>query len=166
MKGFDNEDYVIAYIISNVAAILLLWISWKKPRLGRLLFSLLFAWASWVNMRNAIYQPEIYLGNADLTFLKVYKDFILGFFSRNTSLIVGGIAVGQGLIALSMLLRGIIFKIGAVGAIIFFFSIAPLGMGSAFPCTLIMASGMYLLLKKENYQYLWVNSTPHQYDIA
>ena len=166
MQGFENPTYVIAYIISNVVAILLLWASLKNARLSRLLFFLLFAWASWINMRTALTQPEVYLEYADLTFSSWYRAFILGPFKAHTALMVGSIAVCQGLIALTMLMKGLVFRIGAVGAMVFLISIAPLGVGSAFPCTLVMAVGLLFLLRRKNIPYLWKKSTESEMNLA
>jgi len=61
------------------------------------------------------------------------------------------------LIAISMLLKGRIFKLGCIGGIIFLLSIAPFGVGSGFPCTITFSIALFILLKKGN-QYLWVNN--------
>lgn len=155
MKGFENQTYLIGYIISNVVAVLMLWTAWKNTRLARLLFFLLFTWASWTNATIVSNRPEVYLEYADLTFLQFYKDFILGWFSEHIKLVVGFVAVSQGLIAVAMLLKGIMLKIGAVGAILFLLSIIPFGVGSGFPTTLIMAGAMLLILKSKNQNFLW-----------
>jgi hypothetical protein len=62
------------------------------------------------------------------------------------------IAVGQVAIAIAMLLTDRWFRIGCLGGIIFCVSIAPLGLGSAFPATLLMALAFYRLYKHENQQ--------------
>lgn len=155
MKGFDNSTYLILYIISNIAAMLLLLAAWKTPKISRLLFFLLFAWASYTNFTYAIHNPTAYLEYADLSFLNVYKQFILGWFSKHTVVMIGFIATCQALIAISMLLKGWVFKTGCVGAIIFLVAIAPLGVGAAFPCTIIMAAALLVILKKSPERYLW-----------
>jgi hypothetical protein len=137
MKGFENPTYLLLYIISNVAAILLLWIARKQPRIARLLFFLIFAWASWTNWTTALRNPQFYIEYADLSFLNVYKQFIHGWFSRHVTETIGFIATCQALIAVSMLLKGWMLKMGAIGAIIFLLAIAPLGVGSAFPFSII-----------------------------
>lgn len=154
MKGLENQTYLIAYLVSNAVAILLLVAAWKWPRTGRLMFLLLFAWASWFNWQTVSHTPQLYLDYAHLTFSDWYKQFILGWFSTHTRLAVGFIATCQGLMALAMLLRGWLFKAGAIAAIIFLLAIIPLGLGSAFPCTLIMAAAMGLLLRGYP-DYLW-----------
>ncbi|QHT71307.1 hypothetical protein GXP67_33955 [Rhodocytophaga rosea] len=146
---------LIAYIISNLAAVILALCSWKWPLASRFLYALLFGWACWFNLLTSIHTPEVYLSYAEGALLPVYKTFITGYFAAHITLFVSFIAVSQGLIAISLLLKGILFKTGVIGATIFLVSIAPLGIGSAFPASLIMAAGMWLLLKNKNSRYLW-----------
>ncbi|MFI5133126.1 MAG: hypothetical protein ACHQEB_02265 [Chitinophagales bacterium] len=157
MKGLENPAYLVLYVISNIAALVMWVAAWKSPRLGRLLFFLLFTWASWANWNEAIRSPQFYLDYADLSFLNIYKQIILGWFSKHITEAVGFIASCQALIAVSMLLKGWILKLGSIGAIIFLLAIAPFGAGSAFPCTIIMAFGMYVLIRNPSHDYLWIN---------
>ena len=159
MKGLENQTYLIGYIISNVVAILMLLAAWKWHRTGRLLFFLLFGWACWINWKTVTQTPWVYLDYADLAFSNWYKHFIRGWFSQHTKLLVGFIATCQGFIAMAMLGRGWIFRAGIIGGIIFLLAILPLGVGAGFPATLIMAAGMYALLRG-NPDYLWRKSQP------
>jgi hypothetical protein len=151
MKGLDNETFVLLYIVSNALAIILLIMSTLWPKVTRFLFFTLFAWASWTNWNGAINNPDFYLNYADLSFLSVYKAFIEGWFSRHIVLTVGFIASAQALIAVSMLLKGAIYKLGIIGGVLFLIAIIPLGAGSAFPCTLITAIAMLILWKQDSY---------------
>ena len=156
MNGLENPTYVIMLLISNIVAVILLLTAWKLPRLSRFLFFLLFTWAGWFNWQTALNNPSSYLDYAELSQFKFYKNFINGWFKDHLLLIVGFIATCQLLIAIGLQSKGIIFKIAAIGAIIFFLAIAPLGVGSGFPCTLIMASAIYLLLIHSPANYLWL----------
>jgi len=158
MKGLDNQIYIILLIISNVVAIAQLIAAVKWPRIARISFSLLFAWASWTNWKTSQQTPQFYLDYADLTWSEWYRDFIHGWFAENIKPVVGFIATCQGLIAISMLLKGWTFKIGCTGAIIFLVSILPFGVGSGFPCTAIMAVAIYILLKKHDNKFVWENN--------
>lgn len=157
MKGFENPIYLLLYIISNVVAILLLWLAWKQPRLARFSFFLLFAWASWTNWTTALHNPQSYIEYADLSFLNIYKKFIRGWFSNHIAEAVGLIASCQAFIAVSMILKGRILKLGIIGAIIFLLAIAPLGVGSAFPFSLIASGALYIILRSDSSDYLWLN---------
>jgi hypothetical protein len=154
LKGLENQTYLVAYLISNGVALVLLYCASLWPRVTRGLFLGLFAWASWVNWTTALSTPQVYVDYASLAFLDLYKDFITGWFSDHVVEVVGTIATVQGLIALSMGLKGWAFKAGAAGAILFLVAIGPLGVGSAFPCTLIMALAMGILLARPQ-GYLW-----------
>jgi hypothetical protein len=158
MKGLDNPTYLFMLIAFNVLALIFLFAAVKWPRISRLLFSLLFGWACWMNWTTSQRSPNDYLQYADLNLSSWYRDFINGWFSRHIPLAVGIIATSQGMIALSMLLKGWIFKIGCIGGIIFLLAIAPFGVGSGFPCTIIFAMALVILFKKGK-EFLWkVNS--------
>lgn len=145
-----NEELIpVAYVISNIVALIMLACSWKYPNISRLLYSALFGWACYANTHAAIQTPHYYLDYAQYAFIGFYVKFINGFFEEHITAVVISIAVCQLAIALSMWLRGFLFRMGAVGAIVFLISIAPLGIGSAFPCTLIMAGGLLLLLRRK-----------------
>jgi hypothetical protein len=162
MKGLENPAYVAALIAFNLLALIMLWAAYKKPRLSRLLFFLLFAWASWANWSLAVTRPNEYLAYADLTFLPVYRQFILGWFSHHITAAVATIATCQAMIAVSMLLKGTILRLGGIGAIIFLLAIVPFGVGSGFPCTLIMAIAMFVITRKPHLEYLWETDQVHR----
>lgn len=145
----------IAYSVSNLAAIGLLLASWKKPAWGRLLFFLLFGWAAWFNTTMALSTPAIYTGYAQYAFLGIYRHFINGFFAQHTTPFVLVIACGQAGIAFGMIAKGWLFRVGATGAMLFLLGITPLGIGSAFPATLVMAWAMWLLYQNGSRQWLW-----------
>lgn len=147
MKGLENDTYRLLLIVSNIIALALLFISWKWPRVSALFFSFLFAWASWMNWSTVLQTPERYLEYASFTWSDLYKEFINGWFSLHIRLVVGFVATCQGLIALSMFFNGWIFRIGAIGAIIFLLAIIPLGVGSGFPCTLILSIAMWMIYR-------------------
>jgi hypothetical protein len=65
-----------------------------------------------------------------------------------------------------MFMKGMVFRIGAVGAMVFLISIAPLGVGSAFPCTLVMALGLFFLLRRKHIPYLWQKPMEPQKNLA
>lgn len=157
MNGLENKTYAILLIISNLVAILQLVAAIKWPRISRISFFLLFAWASWTNWTESQQAPQIYLEYANLTWSGWYKDFINGWFADHIKLAIGVIATCQALIAFSMLMKGWIYIIGGIGAIIFLISILPFGVGSGFPCTAIMAIAIYILLKKSSNTFIWEN---------
>jgi len=158
------KQYLLPWTISNFVAILLLVATIRKPKLARLLFAILFAWACWINYVTAHQTPEIYLDYATLTPFNGYRDFINGWFKEQITLIVTMISIGQGLIAMGMLLKGWLVRIACLGAIVFLTAIAPLGIGSAFPFSLTASLALYFILKKEDLNYLfagWIKRIIH-----
>lgn len=148
------KQYIVPFAISNIAAILLLVAAIKKPKVARLLFALLFGWACWMNYTTAHNNPEDYLAYADMA-IPVYRNFINGWFKENITVMVTLISIGQLCIAVGMLLNNWWVRLACVGAIIFLMSIAPLGVGSAFPFSLTASLAAYFILKKDDLNYLW-----------
>lgn len=155
MNGLENQTYMILLIVSNIVAILQVIAAIKWPRIARLSFFLLFAWASWTNWSVSRRTPEYYLEYADLTWSNWYRNFIRGWFADHVQLAVGFVGTCQAFIAVSMLLKGWIYRVGSVGGILFLLSILPFGVGSGFPCTAIMAIALFILLKKHKGEFIW-----------
>src|SRR6476660_9227487 len=88
-----------ASVISNIVAILLLLLSWKKKNLARLLFSALFIWAAVVNWNTAHSNPNAYLDYGRYA-IPLYKRIIACAFSEHITLYISCIAAGQLLIGL------------------------------------------------------------------
>ncbi|MGZ8558142.1 MAG: hypothetical protein ACXWWC_07415 [Chitinophagaceae bacterium] len=158
MKGLENQTYLFALIAFNLLSLIFLLFSIRWPGIARLLFFLLFSWACWMNWTTSQQNPAAYLEYADLTFSHYYRNFIYGWFSKHIPLMVGFIAASQGLIALTMLLKGWIFKLGCIGGIIFMLAIAPLGVGAGFPCSIIFSIALAVLIRKGK-DYLWSRET-------
>jgi hypothetical protein len=154
VKNFDSSTVLIAYIASNIVGILFIWVAVKKPRLARLLFFLLFAWACWTNYRTAHRTPEVYIDYAK-TSIKIYADFIHGWFKDHILWMVSLIAVGQALIACGMLLKGLLVKAACIGAIVFLLSIAPLGLYAGFPFSLTASTAAYLMMRRDDLNFIW-----------
>lgn len=159
MKGLENPDYLVMYLVSNIVGLLILWAAFKKPKIARFVFFLLFAWASWINYTLAHTNPEAYLEYATMS-AKWYGDFINGWFKENITLMVTAIAIGQGLISVGMLLRGLFVKLACIGTIIFLLAIAPLGVGAAFPFSITVGLAAFVILRKDNLDYIWKISWP------
>lgn len=138
---------IIAYLVSNLAGSVLWWTSHHRPKIGRFMYSLLFLWAGQFNLRSCRSDPDVYKGYAELAVIPFYKAFIEGWFSDHVTLMVSLIGVGQLLIGLALLIGMLPARLGAWGGIVFLVAIAPLGMGSAFPATILMAMGCYSIAK-------------------
>lgn len=141
-------------VLSNAISLLLLILALKRPVTARTLISILFIGAAFINGYTAIDHPEIYLGYADLAALPAYETFIRGNFSRNITAYILTIAIAQLAIGFCVAASGRLSKTALAGAIIFLLAIAPLGAGSAFPCTLVLAAACAILFIKRQPQTL------------
>jgi hypothetical protein len=126
---------------STAVALLMLVISVRRRATGLVLFALLFGWASVVNASVALTSPADYLGYAAFVFTDVYRRFIFGFFAQHITVVVLAIAAGQAFIAVALLRGGRWRSAGLAAAVTFLLAIAPFGVGSGLPATLIMALG-------------------------
>ena len=141
-------EWLAPHLISIAVAVLMALAAWKRPNLGRALFAALFLWAAVVDARVALRDPGVYLDYAKLTDSPTYRAIIEGPFARHITAYVLIIALGQLCIGIGMLLRGAATRTAALGAMVFLLALAPLGVGSAFPATAILACGALLLLRR------------------
>jgi hypothetical protein len=145
------SHYIGPYIISNVLGLFLILAAIKWPRTAKALFVTLFLGAGLVNMYLALTKPRLYVtGFSPVAVLGIYRTFIHGFFSSHTALIVLFIAIGQLAVAGLMALHDVPLRIGMIGAVVFFVAIAPLGVGSAFPSSILMAIAVVLMYRNLN----------------
>lgn len=147
----SQQTMYIAWAISNALALFILFASFKWPSVARLLLSLIFLWAAFINSYNALLHPAVYLDYAQLTPVSFYRKIIEGPFSKSITGYVMVIAGCQLLIAMFTGHKGLLMKLAMWGGIVFLLAIAPFGIGSGFPCTLIMALAYYILLKKKDH---------------
>ena len=133
------QEYWIHYTFSNAIALVVLAMAWVKPHVSRIALGVIFLLASAVNSWTAITTPTEYLIYREFSLLEVYRSFIDGWFSQHITEFVLAIAVGQLLIGIGIMLRSRYRQVAIVGVVIFSVAIAPLGVGAALPCTLLLA---------------------------
>ena len=137
-------DYWFPYAITHAITFILIIICYKWPKIGKGAWGIIFILAGLFNIFTVIKDPQAYLGYRDHA-VEFYKFFIDGVFNSFTIFIVSLIGTGQILVGIFLLKKGKLFVLGILGGIIFFIAIAPLGIGSAFPSTLLMAFSFVLL---------------------
>lgn len=147
----SGTEAIIASIASNIVALFLLLLEWKKKNAARICFALLFIWASVVNWRTAHNAPGEYQNYSSYA-VGFYKTIINDYFSRHITGYVSIIAVAQFIMGLGFLARGIIVKASCLAGIVFFIGIAPLGLGAAFPFSITAAVAL-ILLYRYNFEY-------------
>lgn len=150
----EAKTVAIAWWASNIVGLLFVFVAFKSTRLARLMFVLLFGYASWVNYTLSHQNPEVYLDYADQA-MSLYAGFIRGWFSHHITTLVTVIALGQLCISLGMLLNRSLVTLACIGVIVFLTAIAPLGLYAAFPFSLTVSVAAYLIIKKDSREYLW-----------
>ena len=157
----DAGFLTLAYWGSNLVGVLFLVVAYKWTRVARLMFAVLFGYASWINYTLANTSPEVYLDYADHA-LSFYAEFIQGWFSEHIRIFVSAIAAGQFLIAVGMLLNKTFVTVACIGVIIFLAAISPLGYYAAFPFSLTVSVASVLIITKDGKEFLWNRQTPER----
>uniref|UniRef100_A0A7S2XIR5 Uncharacterized protein n=1 Tax=Attheya septentrionalis TaxID=420275 RepID=A0A7S2XIR5_9STRA len=138
-------DFLFPWFLSNMVGFCLLWIAIKFPQVSRKTWGFLLILASLVNSYVVLTDPTGYI-EYGVVAIPPLQHFIYSKFFASPTVLVLPIAICQGIIGL-VLLRSQnqrLVKAGLMGATIFFFGVSLLGIGSAFPSSLIYASTMML----------------------
>ncbi len=133
------SEHWAPYLVSNLVGVALVALAFRRPKLARWGFAILFAGASIVNATLALRAPRDYVEGYARFATPAYKAFIEGAFSAHVTPIVLSLALGQLLVAGMLARGGRWLTRGAVAAAVFLVAISPLGVGAAFPSTLFMA---------------------------
>lgn len=138
------QDYWLPYTVTHFITFSLIFICYKWPKIGKVAWGIVFILAGIFNIYTGISNPQAYVDYGQYA-VGLYQKFIYGLFSSYTSLFVSLIASGQILVGIFLLMKRTLLLFGIVGGIIFLLAISPLGIGSAFPSTLLMAISLVLL---------------------
>jgi hypothetical protein len=143
------QDYLVPFIVSNIVGAAFIFVCFKWPRVARYVWGVCFLAAGLFNIYSGWTSPQSYVEMYGKTaLLSVYKDFIYGIFSDQTQIFVTLIASGQIAVGVLLFFKKIPFLVGIIGGIAFLVCISPLGVGSAFPATVLMAVSLFLLQRK------------------
>ncbi|GEP93591.1 hypothetical protein SAMN05660909_05501 [Chitinophaga terrae (ex Kim and Jung 2007)] len=143
--------FSLNYLLANTISLLILVIAVFWPAIARVLLSLVFMTAAFINAILAIRDPEIYMVYGRLAALPIYEKFIYGTFHNNIAIIVMSISICQMVTGIFLLSGKALLRWGLIAAVVFLAAIAPLGAGSAFPSTLLLAAAAMVLLFKRKY---------------
>jgi hypothetical protein len=139
------QEYLVAYLSANVIGLAILALAFRRPAIARWVWVAIFVWAASVNTMTVASEPWVYLAYGALTPSPLYRDFIAGWFSTHIQPFVLAIAVGQMTIAILLSRRGDAQWLGVLGASVFLLAIAPLGVGSGFPFSLIAIASLMVM---------------------
>jgi hypothetical protein len=149
----DLKRYLLPYLASNVIALGLLVVARRWPRSAQWACATIFLWAAIINATTAMMRPDVYLEYAALTPVPALARFITGWFSRHIQDVVIAIALGQFAIAALLVQRRPWRILGVLGAIVFLLAIAPLGVGSAFPFSVIFIAAIMVMDRRRRYHH-------------
>jgi len=135
------------YVGWNIVAILLVLVAARRPKLARLLFSVLFLGAGVWNLFASLTMPAFYVATYGPVATPPYAAFITGPFAANPALFVVPIAVGQLAIGTLATGTGARLRLAMLGSMAFLLAIAPMGVGSAFPFSVFGIWAAYLLFR-------------------
>ena len=143
-----NTLIISTYVVVNIIALIQVIGSYRWPRVTRVVFFFIFAVAAVVNTGTVLDSPWVYQSYEEYA-IPLYGRFILGPFDTIIQPMVLSIVAGQVFIAASMFMKRHWFRAGCIGGILFCLSMAPLGMGAGFPCTILLAIAFYQLFRLE-----------------
>lgn len=132
-------QFVTPYLVSLGIAGSLLVLATVRPRWCRWLFVALFAYAAIYNFWISSTRPEEYQGFATLALVAALAEFIRGPFREQAAPTIGAIATGQALIAVGFGVGRSLLPAATLGAVVFLMAIAPLGVGSAYPFSVMVS---------------------------
>jgi hypothetical protein len=142
------REYLVMYLGANLIALAILGLAFWRPRFARWVWVAIFVWAASVNTITAAAQPWVYFAYGPLTPSGLYRDFINGWFTEYVQPFVLSIAVGQLIIAILLSRAGDARRLGVAGASVFLLAIAPLGVGSGFPFSLIAIASLLVMERR------------------
>ena len=131
----------------NIAVLCLLLAAVKWPRIARALVRALVVGGSAWNLFASLTMPQFYVETYGPLATPPYAAFIYGPFAANPALFVVPIAIGELTIGFLTSGTGKALQLGMVGAMVFLLAIAPMGVGSAFPFSILGMVAAYLLFR-------------------
>lgn len=151
-----QEPIIMTFVvIVNLIAIIMTYLTFKKPGYGRFLFGGMFLLAGIFNLYYAFFNPDEFIYYTEFAVFDLYKEFFIGIYSDNSKLILMSIAGAQLVTGFGFWSKGAFVKYASIAGIIFLIGILPMGLGAAFPSTLIMAAGIYKTYTRSFNKNLW-----------
>jgi hypothetical protein len=142
------QEYVVMYLGANLIGLAILALAFWAPRVARWVWVAIFVWAASANTMTAATEPWMYLAYGGLTPSTLYREFINGWFSVHIQTFVLTIAAGQLIVAILLSRAGDAMRLGVASAVVFLLAIAPLGVGSGFPFSLIAIASLLVMQRR------------------
>ena len=144
----DYQHYLGQVIGSNVLALALIALALTRPRIARWIAGCGLIAASIANTLVIVANPQGYITGYGALVWPIYRGIIYGPFAAHPLLYVRLIAAGQFISGFLTLFGRRYRRLGLLGELIFLLAIVPLGVGSAFPSTLLMAIAIAILIRQ------------------
>ncbi|MFT3823107.1 MAG: hypothetical protein QM731_04270 [Chitinophagaceae bacterium] len=141
--------------IAIIIAFFMLCLMIVLPFAGRLLLSIFFIATACYTWNTVQGHPDLYNNYKQFAFFDWYRDGIVQPFIDHLPFSAKMFAILQLLTAIGLLLKNQVFKIACALALLILVAIAPLGIASFFPATLLPALGCFILLRKKTDHYAW-----------
>lgn len=143
-----DSSLAIPYLLSNLLGLVMLVIAWRWATVARVLIVAGFVTAGVFNIVTALADPEGYLRFADHAW-PPYPWLVEHVFALAPRGFVLAIATAQiaGAVLLAFGARRVA-RAGALVLVVFLVAIAPFGIGSAFPSSLLLAAAVWCVRER------------------
>jgi hypothetical protein len=138
------SEFFVPWLVSNIVSTVLILTALTWPRATRVLFVGIFMLAGLFNIYSGISAPHWYLTYAETAILPIYYQFIVGEFAHHPTAYVVAIGLGQLIVGALLTRDGRLYSLGTIGGVIFMLAITPLGIGSALPAPLLLATALVI----------------------
>lgn len=134
-----RQEHIIPFLICQSIGVVCLTLAVTKPNMARWILAIIFFAAAILNARLALTQPAVYQDFAEFVIVPIYREIITGPFKLYATPVVLVIALCQLAIAVLFAIGGKSTSVAVIGACFFFAGIAPFGIGSAFPMSVLLS---------------------------
>jgi hypothetical protein len=145
-----TSDLLLPLFVANAVSVAFFVLALYRPDAARVIAGVGFILAGLVNFALALIDPQIYVRGFGPHAMGVYKDVIYGILAQGPGRLILAIAVWQLLVGgVTLVKRSEFVKLGCLAMTCFLVGISPLGVGSGFPSTLILAAATVVLLRQK-----------------
>jgi hypothetical protein len=145
------EPHILPQVVAaNVLAVVFFIVALYRPNAARVIAGAGFILAALVNCAVALRAPLFFANALEPLAWGGYRDFMHSVFAMAPAKILLALALWQAMVGCVFLIRQSPFiRLASVAAFGFFLLLIPLGAGSGFPSTLILAGAMVVLFTRK-----------------
>ncbi len=142
----DSPDELLPYLASNIVALLMIWLGWKKPYCAKLIWGIVFIVSAAISFYFGYKDPELIIKEFRETMLLPWdENKAQEYFRNNAQSII--ITLSMYLFVCGILLLPLrpYYQIGSIAGAFILLCIATFGPESALPATLTMAASLVIM---------------------